>query len=506
MRKTMRTIFLTVSTLLLFACQENETAKNNITSKKDTLVYAQSADPKTLDPQDSTEQYSQTITTNLYDRLVEINELTGEVVPGLGDSWKMLDENTILIHLNPKTTFSNGEPLTSEDVQFSLERAKTLPKVAHLYKLIEKIEPVDKSTVKITTSEPFAPLLNHLSHKSAAILNKKAYLENPEKYFENPIGTGPYKLKEWKIGDRIVLEAVPTYFKGEPKIKNIVVRGIPEENSRVIGLETGELDVFSGVESIARKTIESSDKLQLLEKPSTSTAYIGMNNQKGVLKDPEVRKAIAMGIDKDAIIEALLMGSAQRADQFLAPPVFGHSDNLPIIEYDPEGAKKIIEEKGLTGTNIVIATSNSTLRQQMCEIVQAQLKEIGINLSIESLEWGAFLNSTGNGLTDMFIMGWGPSTYDGDYGFYPNFHSSQIGGAGNRTYYNSPQMDQLLDAAKKEMNQEKRKKLYEEVGTLLTVDVPVIPLYYSNTSIGSHKNIENLEATSYPLFYKYEFK
>lgn len=149
---------------LLAACGENK--ENTANATKDTLVFSQISEGKTLDPQDTTEQYSQRVITVIYDRLVEIDEMTGRIVPGLAKSWEQLDDNTILFHLNEGITFHNGNKFSAEDVKFTLERAKTLPKVAHLYSLIDNIEVVDDNTVKIHTSEPFAPLLAHLSHKT----------------------------------------------------------------------------------------------------------------------------------------------------------------------------------------------------------------------------------------------------------------------------------------------------------------------------------------------------
>lgn len=164
MKKKLAAILLCLLSVLFVSCgKEAEKAKD----EKDTLVFAQISECKTLDPQDTTEQYSQRIVAVVYDRLVEIDEMTGELVPGLAESWERLDENNIVFHLRKGVKFHNGDVFTANDVKYTLERAKTLPKVAHLYKLISNIEVIDDNTVKLTTSEPFAPLLAHLSHKNS---------------------------------------------------------------------------------------------------------------------------------------------------------------------------------------------------------------------------------------------------------------------------------------------------------------------------------------------------
>ena len=503
--KIRRKILLSFMMLgLLTACGGNNDSKSK--GPKDTLVFSQISEGKTLDPQDTTEQYSQRAITVIYDRLVEIDEMTGKIVPGLAKSWEQLDDKTILFHLNEGVTFHNGEKFTAEDVKFTLERAKKLPKVAHLYSLIDKIDVIDDNTVKIHTSEPFAPLLAHLSHKTASIISKKYFEEKGVAGFQNPVGTGPYKYKDWKVGDRITLEANDNYFGLKPSIKYVVIRAVPEENSSVIGLETGEIDMTADLNAESRRLVMNNPELVYMEQSGINVNYVGLNTAKGILKDRDVRRAIAMGIDRDSIIDSILLGSVDKANSFIAPGVFGYSADSKTLEYNPEAAKKIIEQKGLKGTKLTIGVSNSPVRMQMSEIIQAQLKEIGLDVTVESLEWGAFLTATGRGDLDMFSMGWGPSTYDGDYGYYPNFHSSQLGSAGNRSQYVNPKMDKLLDDAKKEINTEKRKELYKEVADIIYTDVPVIPMYYTNNTVASTKNIEGMKPTSYIRFNELKFK
>ncbi len=148
---------------------------------------------------------------------------------------------------------------------------------------------------------------------------------------------------------------------------------------------------------------------------------------------------------------------------------------------------------------------SSPERVQLATIIQDQLKNIGLNLKIELLEWGTFLAESGKGNMDMFIMGWAPSTYDGDYGYYPNFHSNQFGSNGNRMFYSNKKVDNLLDMAKKEMNVNKRKDFYNQITTILIDDNPVVPLYHGNNVLGVSKKLKNVEASGYPEFYKYEF-
>lgn len=495
-------LLLLCCSCFLIACGGGANTKKE---KKDTLVYAQISEGKTLDPQDTTEQYSQRSVSLIYSRLAEINEVDGSIEPGLAESWERPNPNEIIFHLRKGVSFGNGYEFTAEDVKFTLERAQSLPKVAHLYKAITEIEILDPYTIVVKTAEPFAPLLNHLTHKTSSILSKKYFEEKKEAYFENPVGTGPYMFKEWQIGDRIVLEANPNYFGGEAAIKTVIFRSIPEESNKVIGLQTGEIDMVGDLEAISRETVAQDKNLKLVEGSSVNTIYLGMNTDRKIFSDKEVRKAIVMSINRDDIISSLLMGTGKKANSFLAPNVFGYSEDTKVYDYDPEAAKKIIEEKGLTGKEIKIAVSNSQLRSQMAEIIQAQLKEVGLNVSIENLEWGTFLSATSKGDVDMFILGWGPSTYDADYGLYPNFHSTQKGGEGNRSQYASKYLDDLLTNGRKEIDTEKRRAIYKEAADFINKEAIVLPLYYPVTSVGYNNALQGVVAESYPMIHKYSY-
>ncbi|MGL5207902.1 ABC transporter substrate-binding protein [Cetobacterium sp.] len=491
-------VFFTLGLVIFGGCREKES------KEKEKLVFAQLSDPKTLDPQNSTDNYSQVAITQIYDRLFEIDEKNGTPVPSLVESYKKINDNVLEIVLKKGVKFTNGDNLTAEDVKFTLERAKENPKVTHLYKMIKDIKVLNNNTLEIITEEPFAPLLNHLSHKSSSIINKKEVLKNSENYFNNPTATGPYKVQNWALGDSITLISNENYYKGSPKIKTVIIKAVPEENSRVIGLETGEIDMSLDIPAISWEELEKSGKAKVYSAPSTTTGYVGLNTKSPTLSNKLLRQIIAMAIDKESIVDTIYLGKTKVANQFLAPPVFGYNKDALPQEYNVEKAQQLLEENGLVGTKLKISVS-SPERVQVATIIQDQLKKIGIDLEIELLEWGAFLSQTGSGNTDMFIMGWGPSTYDGDYGYYPNIHTSQMGSNGNRAFYSNPKIDSLLELARKENDIEKRKGYYKEIQEVLNEDVPLIPLYHGNVVYGVNTNLKNIEATGYPEFYKYEF-
>jgi len=496
-------LLIVVASLWILACGKAEEAE---APKKDTLVYAQLTEAKSLDPHASTDQYSQRVIANIYDRLVEVDS-DMNIVPSLASEWTNLDDTTIEFKLREGVKFHSGKEATSEDVKYSLERAMESPKLGSLYTLFDRVEAVDKYTVTVKTKKPFGALLYHLSHKSASIMNKDFVEKNGGEINQVEDGTGAYSLESWTAGDNITLKRNKGYYRGEPAIEYIKIRSIAEENSKVIGLETGEIDIAADLESMSRNTILESDELILAETSSFSVQYLGMNVEKPYLKDKNIRKAIAMAIDKNIIIDTILMGAMEEANSFLAPGVFGYSKTAKTYGYNPEEARKLVEESGYKNIELTVLTSNNTTRAQICEVIQAQLKEVGIDLKIEVVEWGTFLSATSSGEAELYMLGWSPSTGDGDYGLVPNTHSDNKGSGGNRSFYENKELDKVLDMAKEELDTEKRKELYAKAQDIINEDAAVLPLYYQLSNAGLNKEVKGYVQTSanYPYFYMLSF-
>jgi len=463
------------------------------TEVKDTIIIAQGADAKSLDPHATNDQPSSRVSKQVYSRLVEMNEEM-EIVPGAAESWTFVDDTTVEFKLREGAMFHNGEELKASDVKFTLDRMIESKKVAHIIAAVTEIVVIDDYTVQVKTDEPFGPLLSHLSHTAASILNEKAVTEGGDDYGQNPVGTGPYKFVSWTAGDKITLEAYPEYFGGEATIKNVVFRNITEGTNRTIGLETGEIDVAYDIEPIDKQRVADDAKLQLVESPSLSYAYIGINTTKGPLADAKVRKAINYAIDVPTIIDVVLEGAGELANAPIGPRVFGHNADVDAYGYDVEMAKSLLAEAGLAdGFTTTIWTNDNPVRMQIAQIVQAQLLEVGINVTIEPLEWGSYLERTAKGEHDMFILGWTTVTADADYGLYALYHSSQKGGAGNRDFYENPEVDTLLEAGRKATNPEERKDAYAKAQEIIVSEAPDVMLYYGTQNIGAQANVKGFK-------------
>lgn len=478
------------SVILLFTgCGE----KSGTKKVKEELIIAQDGESKSLDIHQGNDGFSLRANRLIYSRLVEADE-NMQIHPGLAESWKQLDDKTMQFNLRKGIKFHNGDDFTAEDVKFSFERMMNSPRIAFVLPPIERIDVVDDYTVNIVTKTPFGPLLAHLSHPALGMVSKKLLTENPEALKEKPIGTGSYKFKEWIYGDKLVLEKNEDFYdKNERGLKYIIFKNVVEASNRAIGLETGEIDIATPISSVDEENIKNNPKLQLLTKPSISYTYIGMNMTKAPLNDIRVRKAINYAIDKQAIIDVILNGNGKIATSPIAPGVFGFTDKTKNYEYNVEKAKELMKEAGYeNGFTTSILVFSGEANTQTAEIVQAYLKEIGIDLKIEIVEVSAYWDMTERGVHNLFLGSWGVVTGDADYGLYAMYHSSAKGGAGNRDFYENEEVDELLDKAKTEIDPETRKKLYEEAQILIVNDAPDVMLYNRNLTVGAQKYIKGL--------------
>ena len=457
---------------------------------KDTLVVAQGADAKTLDPHATNDQPSSRVAVQIYSQLVETDK-DMNIVPGLAESWEKLDDTTTQFKLRKGVKFHNGEELKASDVKFTLDAMVASPTVSHIVSAIAAIDVVDDYTVNIRTTDPFGPLLYHLSHTAASILSEKAVTAAGDKYGQHPVGTGPYQFVDWQVGDRITLKAFDDYYGGKQEIPNVVFRNIPEGTNRAIALETGEVDIAYDLEPIDKKTVTAKDTLELVEEESFSVAYLGFNTKKAPFNNVKVRQAIAYAINSDDIIDAVLMGAGAPSNSPIGPKVFGHNPEIPRYQQNFDKARALLAEAGYPeGFTTSIWTNDNPVRVQISQVVQAQLRQIGIDMSIDVVEWGAFLDGTSRGDHDMFIMGWVTVTGDADYGLYALFHSTTHGGAGNRSFYSNPEVDGLLAKARTSTDVQEREELYRKLQVTLQTEVPTFSIYDQFQNVGIQRNVE----------------
>ena len=457
----------------------------------DTLIVAQGADADSLDPHATNDQPSSRVMKQIYQSLVDQNA-DMELVPGLAEEWEQIDEYTFEFILKEGVMFHNGEELTASDVEFTLLRALESPHVGHIVGAIDPdgIEIIDDYTIRISTTEPFAPLLSHLAHTASSILNQSAVEEFGEDYGQNPVGTGPFMFGSWTRGSEIRLERYEDFHGDNALMENVTFRNIQEDGNRTIELETGEIHIAYEILPTDISRIEGNDEVVLARDLNFSTVYLGFNAQKEPFDDVRVRQAINYAIDVESIIDTVMEGSGEIATGPIGPMVWAANDNLEPYGYDVDRARELLEEAGYgDGFSTTIWTNDNQLRQDIAQIAQSQLGEIGIEIDIEVLEWGAYLDGTAAGDHDMFILGWVTVTGDPDYGLYALFHSEQFGAAGNRTFYANDRVDELLEEARRSADPDVREAAYMEVQEIVRDEAPWLFLNTGEERTGLRSNV-----------------
>lgn len=478
---------LMMATLAFSGC-----ARQSERSEPVTVVVAQGAEPISLDPQRTNDQASARITQQLYDTLLFQDE-NMEIKPGLATAWSQIDELTWEFTLRQGVKFHNGEELTASDVKFTFERLinpKTKSPAAFILDPVTGVEIVDELKLRITTREPFAPLLAQLAHSAASILNEKAVTAAGEDYGQKPVGTGPFLFANWTAGATVELARNGAYWGVAPKIDRLIFRNIPEGATRAIELETGAVDIAYDVEPQDIERLAGNDKLQLVRKPTLATNYMGFNLRKPPFDRLEVRQAINYAVNVEEIIEHILLNVGTRARGPLGPNVFGAHLGLDGYEYNPGRARELLAAAGLPeGFKTTIWTNDSPSRTRIAEAVQAQLQEVGIEATVHALEWGAFLENMAAGRHEMFLLGWFSVTGDADYGLFSLFHSSQFGGAGNFTFYSNSRVDELLNFGRTSANSGERLVAYQEAQEIIVREAPWLFLYVSEEVVAMTADI-----------------
>lgn len=455
---------------------------------KDTLVYALNTDVQSLDPQIQNDTTSEQVVKMLYNTLLKFED-DGTVVGDLAESWSVSEDKlTWTFNLKQGVKFHNGKELTSADVKATFDRALNAEagglRTTEIIKMFTAVEAPDPYTVTITTDGPYGPMESLMCNMSLGIMDAD-YIE---KYgldlgtsVEGENGTGPFKVVSWERDQEIVVERFDDYFGTPAKLQTVVYTIIPEAASRVIALETGEVDVIDKPtdEDLARLEADT-ENFTVLRKPTISQRLFRFGCNDPIISNTKVRQAIVYAIDRQAIIDALFTGSAYPSTAPLAPVTFGYS-NLGEIEQDLELAKSLLAEAGYPDgfDTKIVTTERYQNGIELAEIISQQLAEIGINAEIEVWEWSA-LSASWNGITadefdqPIFIMGAGPSMRDADGGLRGLYTTSETGlNDRNYGFYSNAEVDALIEQGMQETDQQKRVEIYKEAMEILYREDPV---------------------------------
>ncbi|PLX85207.1 MAG: peptide-binding protein [Desulfuromonas sp.] len=464
----------------------------------DTFIEASIGDASNLLPVLASDSASSDINGLIYNGLVRYDkdlQMEGE----LAESWEISEDNlTITFHLRKGVTWHDGAPFTSADVLFTYQLyidPETPTAYAERYRQVAKAEAPDPYTFRVTYEKPFAPALIswsvsiHPKHLLEGVDVTKSPLSRA------PVGTGPYRFVEWKSGEKIVLESNPDYFEGPPYIKRVLYRIIPDLSTQFLELRSGGLD-FMGLTPIQYQTQTDNtafkrrfNKYRYLVFGYT---YLGYNFKRPLFQDRRVRQALTYAINKEEIIDGVLLGLGQAATGPYKPDTWVYNAGVKRYPYDPEKAKALLREAGWGDSDgdgildkdgkplsfTIVTNQGNDLRVKTGEIVQRRFKEIGVEVNLRVIEWASFLKEFINpGNFDATILGWSGGPEPDQYNIW---HSSKTGPRElNFIGFQNPEVDELLEKGRRTFDQSERKKYYDRFQDILAEEQPYTFLYVS---------------------------
>jgi peptide/nickel transport system substrate-binding protein len=381
--------------------------------------------------------------------------------------------------------FSDGVAMTADDVAWSLNRARKSEtgSMSFLNFAIADVTAVDAGTVKITLSQPWAPLLSDLSIYSDAILPKDLRGKSEKDFFENPIGTGPFTLKSWEQeGALITLARNDNYWQGGgmPFVDEVVFKLITDDNQRMLQLQSGEVQVIDGVPPAQVESLKGDSNLYVGVYPAWSVDLLFFNCQTDHYKDRNVRRAVAQTIDTAQIVEATTFGTSQAGGSFFPPSLEYYDPNTPVLKYDLEAAKADLAASGFANgfKSEILIPSGDKVWSLAAQIIQAGAAELGIDYTIKQLDASAYQNAFRNFETETFINNAINDITDPDE--MASFQCDNENGGSNSfwTHYDNPEVTQLVRDAAGEMDSAKRGEMYSQIQALVAQDAPYVPLSY----------------------------
>ena len=488
----------------------------------DTFIEASIGEPSNLLPVLSSDSASSDINRLVYNGLVRYDKnlkLEGE----LAESWEISeDQLTITFHLRKNITWHDGAPFTSADVLFTYQMYID-PEVPTAYAedflQVEHAEAPDPYTFRVTYRKPYAPALEswgtsiHPKH----LLEGQVVTKSP--LSRSPIGTGPYKFAKWDAGEKVELLSNPDYFEGQPYIHRVVYRVIPDSSTQFLELQSGGLD-FMGLTPIQYSTQTDTpafsrnfNKYRYL---SFGYTYLGYNLAKPLFQDRRLRQAITYAINKQEIIDGVLLGLGRAANGPYKPDTWVYNDQVKSYPYDPAKSRELLAEAGWSDSNgdgildrngeklafTIVTNQGNDLRAKTAEIIQRRLKEVGMVVEIRVVEWATFLKEfifPGN--FDATILGWTGGPEPDQYNIW---HSSKTGPRElNFIKFKNQEVDDLLERGRRTFDRAERKKIYDRFQEILAEEQPYTFLYVGEALPAVARRFRGIEAAPAGISYNF---
>jgi dipeptide transport system substrate-binding protein len=476
-----------------------------------TLVYCSEGSPENFNPQINTTGTSFDAAYPVFNRLVEFEAGSTNVVPGLAEKWDVSDDGlTYTFHLRKGVKFHSNKSFKptrdfgADDVVATFNRmwkaddpyAKVSGGAYDYFNdmgmpdLLKSVEKVDDNTVKFTLNKPEAPFIANLAMDFAAI-HSKEYMDamqkagTPEQVDQAPIGTGPWTFVDYQKDAVIRYKANPDYFRGKQKIDTLVYAITPDATARMAKLQAGECHVAPYPNPADLDKLKADQNLQVLQQEGLNVGYLAFNTEKKPFDDKRVRQALNMAIDKEAIIKAVYQAAGKPAHNPIPPTIWSYNESIKPYPYDPKKAQEMLKEAGVTSLNtdvwyMPVQRPYNPDAKKIAELIQADLSKIGITAELKTFEWGEYRKRLQAGEHQMGLLGWTGDNGDPDnfMGVLLSCGSARPGGQNIAKWCNQD-FTKLLDEARQTADQAKRTELYMKAQEIFHEEAPWFPIAHS---------------------------
>jgi len=527
---------LAALTALVVGCGGGDAGKSDATAPEvvdatpaygDAIVSGSIGDASVLIPMLAGDSASHSISGLIFDGLIAYDKNLSEFEPRLAERWEVsADGLEIVFHLRRDVRWQDGIPFTARDVEFgfrTITHPDTLTAYAEDYRQVERFEVVDDYTIRVTYRQPFAPALG--SWASSLIVLPKHLLEgkpindHARDFGRNPIGLGPYRFESWESQKQISLRSNHDYYRGRPYIERSVTRVIPDTQTQFLELKSGGLDEMGLTPLQFQRQTDTAEFRQSFAKYkylTNSYSYLGYNLKRPLFQDVRVRRALSHAIDKQEIVDAVLLGLGSPAAVPYKPGTYWFNDGVKGPDYDPERAKSLLAEAGWSDSNgdgvldregkrfefEIITNKGNEQREKAATVIQRRLDEIGIKVTIKVIEWAAFINNFIDKRNfDAVILGWSLSP---DPDQYDIWHSSKTRPKEfNFVSYANAEVDELLEKGRRTFDRAERKKHYDRLQEVLDVEQPYTFLYVADALPIVHKRFHGIEPAPAGISYNF---
>jgi peptide/nickel transport system substrate-binding protein len=462
----------------------------------ETVVMLIESGPISLDPRIGTDAQSERISELIFDSLLRRDEHSN-LLPWLAESWEMIDPLTYRFRLRRGVRFHDGRALTARDARYTFEslisgEIKSL-KAAN-FSRISAVEAPDDETLIIRIKEPYASFLWNLTQGAIGIVPEGSGAD----VGRTPVGSGPFHFVRAAQDEEVLLERNATYWNTAPRVGRVQFRIVPDATTRALELRKGTADIaLNSLSADMVQALRNEPNLQVTQQRGNSYQYLALNLAEGRFP-VRVRQAIAYAINRDELVSYLWRNLVRPANSILPPEHWAYASSLPSYSYDPESARKLLDEAGFApGSDgirmrLEMKTSTDQTTREFASVLQDQLRQVGIEVTILSYEFATFYADVIKGNFDLFSLRWAAGNDDPDI-FEYCFHSDKFPPAGaNRNRYVNPAVDRLIEQGRSTADQQTRRDIYWKVQEILNNDLPYIHLWYFDNVAVHNRRIANL--------------